>query len=134
MKSSAYRVTLNMQLQLLATSMLEVYLNFLPLIDVWLPFWMPKHTGFTIKSSSFIQCKVITARQRCEKVMFSQVFVCSRGRGQVGTLYLHTPYLPHPTYILPYLSPTTYLPPLTAPPQWSKAGGTHPTGMHSCFY
>ena len=36
-------------------------------------------------------------------------------------------YLPPSTY--PHLSPT-----YTPPPKWSKVGGMHPSGMHSCYF
>ena len=46
---------------------------------------------------------------------------------------LEIPHLQTCSNLLPYLPPTHLPPPsyLPPPPNWSKAGGTHPTEMHS---
>ena len=76
----------------------------------------------------FIQCEhslqIITARKRsCGKVMFSQVLVCPPfGAGGYDVTFCLFPCsLPSPP------------PPVLTCSGVHRSGGTHPTGMHSCF-
>ena len=65
----------------------------------------------------------ITARNSsCGKVMFSQVCVKNSVHG--GGVYPSIPLGEHP--------PTGKTPPTTTA-YCQQAGGTHPTGMHSCL-
>ena len=84
-----------------------------------------------------LECILVTARvAKRAKVMFSQASVCpTPGEGE-GVDNLARPG-----------SKVTTPPPRTTPPPWpgskvttppsspdyAQAGGTHPTGMHSCF-
>ena len=63
------------------------------------------------------------------KVMFSQVSVCPRGESRGVSAPLHAGiYTPAP------LGPEADTPPSCMLGYGQQAGGTHPTGIHSCFH
>ena len=67
--------------------------------------------------------RIITVRNCCGKVMFSQVSVCPRGGGERCIPHRQTP------------SPGRHAPGKHPPSrQPLQRTGTHPTGMHSCWH
>ena len=91
------------------------------------PYTTHNDMSFSFYRYILVKCDwPITNTNKQANVMFSQVSVCSqRGGGLHG---MHAPPL----------NPQACTPPGTPPvdttrcAQW--AGGTHPTGMHSCFF
>ena len=80
-----------------------------------------------------IDTYIFTARKRsCGKIMFPQMSICSQVEGGLGTS--HASWDRSHGKVLP-LSQTSDegTSPSLPPPDIMQAGGTHPTGMLSCY-